>query len=309
MKKNYALLLIVLIAIYSWLTLISPVDNETLTRYDITVVQLRLLLVTLLVPIVLIWTAAFYGFSKFKEYADYIQQRPDGKHLAKVALGLGVLAFGLALSSIITSVLAYFSYDHLDLVPTAVIIENYLNLAVAAVASYLIYRGGKGLATLVESKYQPVKKQWWLGLYGIFGVMYAYLALTSSVKDTVATHTERGLYYMPDILIATTIILPYLIAWYLALRGASLIAFYQKNTRGSIYKKALHKLSSGLSLIVASSILLQLATLLLSEHNKQLEETSLSAILLLLYVVIAVIAAGYIVIAQGAKKLKMIEEV
>lgn len=309
MKKQYTLLLLVSTVAYGWLMFITPTSTTTLNQYNLTAFQLHLLTLTLVIPIALIWALAFYGFSKFKDYAETIANRQDGKHLRTVAQGLGVLAVGLIVTTILSAALQNVALRNLDWVPKITIINNHVNLVVAIVAYYLIFRGSKGLAGLVKVKSLVPFKKLWFWLYVAAGVVYTYFALTDPIKNLAATTTSQGTFYLPNLLIIATLIIPYLVVWYIGLQGAALLAFYQQNTRGIIYKKAVSKLGLGVRIIIAVSIFLQLVTLLADRYNEQLQSSSLSFVLLVIYLLLAIIAAGFVVIAQGAKKLKMIEEV
>ncbi|HVW23088.1 MAG TPA: hypothetical protein VHB51_01200 [Candidatus Saccharimonadales bacterium] len=309
MKKKYLALLVALTAVYAFFVYDTPVNHEQLAKYHLSTTADHWLLASVVVLLFLIWFAAVYGFSKFKDYAETIKTRQDGHHLAEVAVGLGVLAFGLVISSVLSSALQDVSVRNIQMVPRTVIIQNYISLVIAGVSYYLIYKGAKQLAGLVKEKPKSDLKKWWFWAYLVLAVVYVYSALNSSDKNTVATTTKHGLFYLPDALLLVTLLLPYVVVWYLGIRGPIYLAFYQNKTKGTIYKSALRSLSTGLMIVVLLTILTQFLSIVAVSHSDSLANASLDTLLVIIYVLIGLIAAGFLVIARGAKKLKLIEEV
>jgi hypothetical protein len=93
--------------------------------------------------------------------------------------------------------------------------------------------------------------------------------------------------------------------WFIGLFAAYEIHLFRKTVRGILYKKGLELLSIGIGMAVLSSISIQYLTSLLGRLNR----LSLSTTLLIIYSLLVWLAAAYILIALGAKKLRKIEEV
>src|SRR6266496_2296176 len=93
----YAILLVVATV----LALTLPPDPATLQTLHISTPEYRLTIVTLLLPLAVIWFAAFYAYAKLKDYAKHLFANREGKGYKKIATGLGVLAFGLAIPTIL----------------------------------------------------------------------------------------------------------------------------------------------------------------------------------------------------------------
>ena len=309
MKTKYFLLLLVLTGVYSYFGFATPVDLDQLAKYNFSLTSYHWLLGSIILLISLIWWVAFYGFSKFKDYAEKIKNRSDGQHLATVANGLEVLAIGVALSSVFSSIIQDITMRNLSLVPRMVIFENYVSLAIAAVAYYLMYTGAKGLVGLVNNNPKADLRRWWFWGYVVLAVLYLIVTLSSDQKSSVATLTSHGLFYLPNGLLIITLLLPYVVVWYLAIKGPLLLAFYRQNTKGAIYKAALRGLSVGLMIVVGVTILLQFLTVITDSHSSALANASRTTILAFVYLLIVLISVGFLVIARGAKKLKLIEEV
>jgi len=304
MQKKYILLLVVFLAIYIGLSYMTPLNEATLAKYHLSATEARLLGITIIIPVVVIWYLAFLGFSKLKEYAKHIASDQDGKSLDTLASGLMVMAIGMPIVSIASEAVGYFSATRLDLVPKAVMVSNYLSIAVSLWAFTWIFKGALGLAKIPGKKFSEVGSPLFILPFAALSAVYVYFALTSSVKSLVATATTHGTYYLPDWLIVSTVLVPLVFVWYLGLRSASFIAFYQKTVSGTIYKQGLNLLSLGVVAVVLSSIVEQVLTLLSSSLNS----LSTKGILALIYALLALIGIGFLFIAQGANKLRKIEE-
>src|SRR5438045_1941643 len=108
MRQNlYLHSFVSLTALYVVLALALPADPEALKHYHLTQAQVRLLLLTIVVPFVAIWFSALYGFLKFKAYAVMVKGSTEGKAFNDLADGLMILAFALPISGIASSLLAY----------------------------------------------------------------------------------------------------------------------------------------------------------------------------------------------------------
>ena len=83
-KHRIVLTYTVLAVIYVALALLIPPDARTLSRYQISSGAIRLLTLTLALPILGIWAMAFYGFYKYKEYADSIATTKDGRAIQRM---------------------------------------------------------------------------------------------------------------------------------------------------------------------------------------------------------------------------------
>ncbi len=83
------------------------------------------------------------------------------------------------------------------------------------------------------------------------------------------------------------------------------IGYYQKNSKGSIYKHTLRQLSFGILGIIVINVVMQVI-LTLSERLSRLQ---LTPVLIIIYALIALYACGFVLIALGAKNLRKFEEV
>lgn len=300
LKKYYGLLTLAAL-IYLVMTFTAPITSNV---YNLSVLQLRVLQISLVIPIILIWTASVYGASRFRRYAELIKGTADGKGLRLISQGLLLLAFGTIVSSLVGTLQAYAREG--GWLPAFVIIRNYLNIVLPLAAYWLMLKGSTLLVTLSKAEASASK----LGLklhvpYVLLASLYVYLVFQDPKRLQPVTETGTATYYLPDWLILFTIIVPYLVAWGFGIAAALNVRSYLDSVKGVIYKQALSKLSQGLAAVVVFSILIQL----LSAVGTVFQDWGLGAILVLIYVIVALWAVGYIFIAQGAKKLSKIEEV
>lgn len=284
--------------IYLAISLSIPSDSDTLTRYDITQTQARLLGLTITLPILAIFSVALYGFIRCKGYADSIRKTPEGPAFAKLATGLMILVFSLPISSSVSSILNYIAMERPSLLNEAAIIRNYISLGFQFTAFVYIARGADLLVNTLNRPALPRPRFGLLGTITLTSVFTWLIAIRPSTAEGNAT------YYLPDWLIITTLAIPYLYAWCRVLMALYHIHQYRKFVKGTIYKAALKNLTTGLGAIVVISIMIQLITTL----SARLVQLSLQPVLMILYVLVALYAIGYLYVARGAKKLKLIEE-
>ncbi|HEX7259536.1 MAG TPA: hypothetical protein VF272_01235 [Candidatus Saccharimonadia bacterium] len=303
MKRNsrfYAALGLISL-IYVLLSLSSPVADSA-RNFNATTFQFRAIQISVIIPVIIIWSVALWGSLKFKRYAQNIIESQDGQALHSVANGLIALVFGLALNSMIQAVqplLRGSSYFN-----EWVIFANYLELAVVLVSFYMIYRGALKLVSLVQFKgFARAQAGVILALVGL-GTLYAWLLAMNPYRQASPDITRIVPLYLPDWLIVVSIIVPYLLAWYMGLMAAMSILLYQRNAPGIIYRRSARHLSFGMLAIATSSVLLQM----LSAIGPSLSHLGLNSILLILYLLIIAYGFGHIMVAYGAKQLAKLEE-
>ena len=182
-----------------------PPDPQTLHQLHISSVAYRVAIFGLLVPYGIIWYAAFYAFSKIRDYADTIRGFDDGKAFRNIMLGMGVLAFGLVVPTTLSLVLQNIAAHNHGFKPAAVIISNYTSLLVALI-SFVYINNGTHLLTKLSNK-QPglASIRIFALLFIILSVVFTYLVMHYRVHHNV--------YYLSTPLLLTTFIIPGLFAW------------------------------------------------------------------------------------------------
>ncbi len=297
-QRAYMWIFIALVAVYMGLSLLLP--PEYLRKYQMSEASLRLVSLTIILPVGAIQLSALYGFLKFKAYANKIKKTKEGPAFMQIANGLMVLTFGLPINSAASSILNYVARTNTDLQPTAIILKGYIALIFPFIAFLLIAKGAEGL---IKTLKRPVSKQW--TTFGLLGVIVLTAVYTELIVARAPVQDAKSGYHLPTWLILATIAIPYLYIWCKGLRAAYHIFIYKNRIKGTVYRNALDYLAKGLVIIIFASIIIQV----LITVTERITSLSVAPILLIVYLLLGLYAVGFGMVARGAKKLKKIEEV
>jgi len=304
LKKQKLLLLFLLVTIaYALIVLLGPTAPSTLAKYRLSQAKTHLLSLTVVVPFVLIWLSAFYGYVTFKKYAVLVRDTDEGPALTSISRGLGFLAFSLPVNSLISSFMGLLVIEHPSYLATTTIIRNYSAFILPLLAFITISRGAEMLVKLIkrrkkENLFHP--SLWALGTI-IVTSLFSWLIIVRPAD----TREAINVYQLPNWLIITTIVVPYLYIWFRGTLAAFYIISYQRNVTGKLYRQSLAYLSAGVFTVILINILVALITTL----STRLYRLHLTPILIIVYILVALYAVGFGLLASGAKKLKRIEEV
>jgi hypothetical protein len=312
MKNNGRLLLknprlsalyLLFIAIYILQAILPAPDKLMLAKYSVSVMQIKLLGLSVEIPYILIWIISLLGYLRLKTYAGLIQNSKDGVAFRVIARGLLLLSLWLPLSAVSSNIFSEIYRYHPSATASLVRVDAYFNLLILFLGFLFIYLGTNKLLPLIpRTRFQiplPV-----ILAFIAFSVLYTFLTLHDPARSMPTRSVPVATYYEPDWLIVTTVIIPRLISWFLGLHAAYAIHLYSQRIKGKLYQPSLKSLALGLSGLIASIILLRC----LQSLSAELEELSLGLLLGLVYILLIIIAVGYVLIAKGAYKLQMIEE-
>lgn len=288
--------------IYVITSLFSPISPSAAT-YHLAPTTIHLLILSIVLPLVAVWFIALYGAVRFKAYTDLIKHSPDGRALSWLSDGLLVLVVSLVVPSIIGAFRRYVP----DAIPAITVTTNYATIILLAVAFWFIYKGSRKLLPLVAANKRPgmTSRIIITLIVAILGVIYVTALLHNSYRSTSVDPGRINSYFLPDWLILSTICISYLTIWTFGLHAAVNIRAYLRGIGGTVYKQALWALVWGLVSVIVFSILLALLTAL----GPFLQNAGLGKVLGVVYLIVIAYAAGYVVIAYGARKLTKIEEV
>ena len=293
-------------AVYVSLIFLVPTEAATLERYKLSEFRADLLSLSIAIPLLVIWFAAFYGYDKFKHYAQTIGSAPDGHAFNYIANGLGILAIGLPITSILSSLSNFLTVDSPDLIPATTIIRNYVSILIPLAAFWFIYKGSQQLTKVASRRKKQSRHNDSVAMLTAFlAVFYTYLIFQNPNREVPDGDAWRATYYLPDLLVLFTIILPYLYIWLLGFRAVLNISTYMSSVKGVLYKQMLGHLAKGLTGIILISIVLQL----LVNFGSLFRSMSLAPLLGIIYLLLTAMAVGYVYVAAGAKRLQKIEEV
>ena len=298
LKARIYYLYIALVLLYAGLTFLVPPPAAALQKYHVSLLQLRLIDITVLIPYFLIWLAGFYGYDRLKNYCQHIKGSRDGKQVNLLCKGILLLVLWPALSSIAASIFDPMSRKYLAERGTFTIINEYFNLIWPLVGFILIESGARGLSEL--AKLRPSQRSTHVIALALIasGVLYGYLV-------SYAFNQSRANYYLPYWVVLATLVIPYIYMWFLGLLAAYQVYLYQRKVSGVVYRRSWKLLSLSIGAIIVLQILVEYANTIITK----LAALSLGWYVLLIYIVLGCLAVGYILLAKGAKKLRRIEEV
>jgi hypothetical protein len=288
----------VLTLIYVVTSLVVPVSAKTLSMLHLSLAEYRMLLVTVLVPYILIWLAAFYSYQKSDQYARALKGTDEANSFASISTGVRVMAWGLAIPAILSVILNGIAATNPSFKDTTTIINNYATMLVPLIAFSFIGIGTRRLSEHAQARPSLNGIRIFALVFLLFGVYY-----TAAALNTLYQHDNP--YHLSRTVLLLTVIVPYLYAWFMGILSCYDLALYARKIRGLLYKRALTTLSAGLMTIIGSSIFIQFVKIAFAYKDN----VSINSLLLIIYVLLIIEAVGFILIANGARQLKRIEEI
>lgn len=283
---------------FTFFSLTAPIDPETLSRFSITPMQLRMLQLPLILMVLVIWFSLSYGFVRFKSYALTIIKDKDGRAFNLIANALGLLGLQIILPSLLKTILTRLTFDE----RLILYISTYLGIVLGLAGYYYLLKGGQDLEKLVKVRRNTGKS---LQLaFIVFLALYAACAILLKVSgiNTQELNIHATLSFIPWLI---TILLPTLLSWHLGLMAFLAIYKYKEHVKGIIYENVFSRVTTGIFIVIISSIGIQA----LGALGSTSQTLGLGSTLVVVYGIIGVFVFGYYKIADGAKNLQVIEEV
>jgi|GEM_PF-2481534 len=294
----------VLASIYTYLMVSAPIRSN---NYHLSATAIRVLDATIILPIFIVWFLAIFAGVRFKQYALKLEGYDDALPSNTLADGLLTLGFGSILTSIFSLVRSYYALNS-QAYQTLTVLSNYLSLALIGTVFVVVYIGSKELLALLKSspavalvRQRLVASMVSTGL----AVVYTAAVFTDDYRTTTSNPLTHASFYLHDGALLFTMVLPTVIIWTIAGQAIINLYAYQKNVQGSTYRRIYKLLSIGLATVLAFYVLITMLTTL----SGFLSGSSLAVVLAFLYIIIIAYGAGFVVIAQGARKLRRLEEV
>ena len=297
--------LVVVWLVYAGLSLLAPV-NKSLERYHISVHQYHLLRATIYLPLLFIWWAVLFGALRFNRYAQMVAGTPEGQGFKKIALGLWVLLASIIVPSFVAFI-ASFNPDSVIVEKYVAITRNYLTVILYLVAFWQILQAARVLSGSVEGggltaqRARPMV----IAVLVLLSAVYVGLVFNNEFRTFSNDPIIKPVYYLPDLLILLTVIIPYIFAWLWGSLAVLHIAVFARKVPGTIYRKAFRSVACGLVIITVFLIMVQL----ISQARGFFSQASLPIVLGIIYILLIVIGIGYVSIARGARALATIEKV
>ncbi len=289
-----------LVVLYIFIGFLLPLSKATREAYNLNTTQAHVISFITVLPLFGIWFLAFYCYGLLQRYAKSIHKGREGVAFKRLSDGVMVLSWGLVIQAFASLLLNGLSDHSPALRGFSVITQNYITLAFPVIAFTLISTGTRHLLSGKQNYASLPTTRLLLLLFALIGSVYSYLVL-----HLRHTNGEDG-FYLPTFLLISTVVVPYLYAWFSGLIAAYDIHLYAKVTHGVLYRRSLGLLSAGLIVLIIASILLQyLNSLFLTAAGY----VSLSMLLLFDYLLLLGVAAGYGLMCKGIRALQKIEEI
>lgn len=286
--------------VYIALTLASPAQDSQ--QIQLSPFAIQALTVTLLIPYMLTWLVAVIGWYHFRKFAADTKRKnlPNQTSFLYLSRGLGLLIFDLILTPMFSAARKVWGQDS-DTAAIFTIMSNYAHIVIPLLAFVYLYLGSRKLAlgghygSGIRSRMLPA-----LVSTGLFITLFCIAAINNTSRQVPTEPGTFATYYISDILIVLTVVIPLAITWFLGLQAALNTERYMHSLLLPEWRLAIVHFFHGLLAIISSSIILQGIS---AFGNEQLQQVGLGLILVVIYLFIFLQAAGYLFIRVGAKQL------
>lgn len=289
--------------LYLVLNLVLPANHSAQKSYHLSSTEYHVLIFIILLPYVVIWLIALYGYLQLKHYSAAIRSTKEGPAFLKLSKGARWLAWGLPIPGIISVVLNTIANSHPGFMGAATIINHYVTLAMALAAFSFMINASRSLLHRAKVEISAQGARTLILGAVIIGVVFCYLVFSN--LSSLAAGASHNAYYLPVWLLVLSIIIPYLYAWFIGLLAAYDIWLVGKNTAGLLYRRGLQHMSWAIIIIVCAFIIIQYITSISLKPGK----FSIGAAVAILYAVLLIYAAGFLLLARSSRKLRKLEEV
>ncbi|MDB5164456.1 MAG: hypothetical protein JWL89_82 [Candidatus Saccharibacteria bacterium] len=294
---------LLLAVVYTTLLFVLPANKIAMQAYHLAPTQYHILLFVVVLPLILIWFAAFYSYAKLDQYAQLISKTPEGGDFVELARGVRWLAWGLAIPSLLSIILNSIANSRPGFLSTALITTNYFSLLIPLIGFSIIRKGAQGLTEHAKLRLNSGSAQTIMIVFVVLGVAFCFFIFRQLNLHSFSSSNNP--YFLPVWLLISTIIVPYLYAWFSGLLAAHDLALYSKHVSGVFYRQAMRLLAGGTVAVIASSVAIQCLRSVIPRSG----HLSLSATLVIINIIYVIMAAGFIMLSIGANKLKKIEEI
>lgn len=291
------------IPIFVGLIFIFPANKSVLKTYGLDSLEYHILYLLIALPYILVWLAASLAYARLHQYTKLLKKTPEGNDFQHITQGIKYLAFGLPLVAILTLCLNTIGNNVSDLKAASIIIINYLGLAVPLIAYSRMRKGTHGLVERAKLRFSLNDMRTIVISLVLIGVGYCYFTFKKLNLESIGSADNP--YYLPAWLMITTVIVPYLYAWFSGLLAAYELVLFGRQVQGVLYRQAVRWVTSGMVGVVAGGIGLQYLRTVVPRTG----HISINTALLFAFTAYVILVIGFVLLIIGASKLKKIEEV
>ncbi len=288
------------VVIMSWLSYIALSIGGTRTgsTYHFNDLQIVALQLSIFIPVLIIWLVALHGVETFKQYADRIKGSAEAGAIQQIATGLAWSLVYLILLALVGAAVSCFADTAWE--SGALALRTFGPLVPLFIAFTLLFKGTRRLRQSASKRLWTLPTIAMVVLYVIFATTFTWLFLS-----TAGSTDTRGLplYALPTAWLIPTVVVPYLITWFLGLLAAINLSLYRHHVSGLIYRQALADLSRGIASVIIFAITLQMFTMI----GRGWAGLPVGVVLIILYLLVVLYGLGFWFIRSGSKKLTQIE--
>jgi hypothetical protein len=296
-------LFVLLSAVYVGQAVMTRPSQAVLQKYHLSLLQLHELLLTIALPLVILWLVAMVGYLCLLDYSRKLKSGKDAEGFKWLSWSVFLLILWLPLTSVVSGWGSGYYGNHPDATAALTRVSVYLNMVILVPAFYFAFLGSEKLLNYTRVRHNGMSHGYRLA-YIAFASAYTYLMFHDKFRAVAQGPDNPATYYLSDWLILLTVVIPRLFMWYWGIQAFVNLTLFRRKVDGVIYKQALGGVINGLGIILFVSILLRV----LQTAGEALNKLNLGSILLLLYLLVILLAIGYIVLAKGARKLQKLEE-
>lgn len=295
--------ILLLIPLYIGLIFILPANKVVLRSYGLEPLQYHILLLLVTLPYMLVWLGAFLAYARLQQYTKLLKKTPEGRDFQQVTQGIKYLAYGLPLVAVLSICLNSIGNNISELKAASIIIINYLSLAVPLIAYSSMRKGTHGLVERAKLRFSLNDMRTIVIALVLIGVGYCYFTFKKLNLESMGSADNP--YYLPAWLMITTVIVPYLYAWFSGLLAAYELVIFSRQVQGVLYRQAVRWVASGMVAVVIGGFGLQYLRTVVPRTG----HLSINSALLFAFTAYTILVVGFVLLIVGVSKLKKIEEV
>lgn len=287
--------------LYLFLTFSAPPASNT---FGFSPLQILLLKTTIALPYIATWILGVYGLSTLERYIDQTKEKNDGviKLLSFLRTGILWILIGTIFVALLGGIRTAYFAENTNIRPLFTIATNYLYVFPQLIGFVLIYKGVARLHAAEEmSQHKHTSYLFTTFVVFLISCIYVFLLATNPTRQFSSDPALPATYYLPDILILLTIVIPILASWWLGFSAAFTMSdLIPHLTRAELFK-GITRIVYGIWAIIFTSIIIQA---LLSLGGTRLYDLGIGIILLIVYIFITLQGIGYLFIALGSNTLR-----
>lgn len=226
-----------LLPLYIALIFLLPPSNKVMSSYGISSMEYNVLMVLVALPYILVWIGGFLAYARLQQYTNLLKRTPEGGDFQQITQGIKYLAYGLPLVAVLTICLNSLGNNISELKAASIIIINYISLAVPLIAYSAMRKGTHGLIERAKLRFSLNDMRSIVIALVLIGVVYCYFTFQKLNLESVGSADNP--YYLPAWLMITTVIIPYLYAWFSGLLAAYELVIFGRQVQGVLYRQAM----------------------------------------------------------------------